>query len=418
MPTKKSYLDIYTDGKNRIKNNTPVTNFGPTGIVNNLLHAHALEVEDIYNTIERLYTAFDPTKAVGSDLDILGYLVGTTRKSPTIPADYSTTNFFFYLDPGVSSVSSLFNSLSLSLDTMTQLYDYGYIDSVLAPTQINIPTAVTVSTKDESIIYKTMAPITMTNDSREVYVPVIGTLEGPYQNVEANQLIAHTLVSNAILSQVARYILCSNRYPITSGKSSLSDNEFRYNISVNSKNKMDNEVAVRQAALSVPGVRNILFERGRFGNGSINLIVEGISPLVSDGLVEVIRQRVQNLITGSEKVFVSKPIYRGMEIKFDLFVGIGSDVNSIKEQARNAIISYINDIPLGGNFIYNQFIENVMAIAGVNDVIVNYIKIGEYDAFNKYITNQVVVNNTNQKTLYNQKFYTDSGLISVCCNQG
>lgn len=419
MPTKKSYLDIYTDGKTRIKNNTPITNFSSTGVINNLLHAHALEVEEVYNTIERLYTAFDPTRANSSDLDVLGYLVGATRQSPTVPLDISYTNFFFYLDPGLTSgVSGLFSSLDLSLDLRQRLFDNDYINDVNSPSEILIPAGVSVSTKDESITYKTMTPVLITNSNTEGYTPVIGTLEGPYQNVDSNQLVKHSLLTDSIFTQVARYILCSNRYPISSGKNSLSDNEFRYNVSINSKNKIDNEIAVRQAAISVPGVRNILFERGRFGNGSINIIVEGINPLVSDGLVEVVRQRVQSLFTGSEKIFVSKPIYRGINIKFDVLVGIGSDVNTIKELTRTAVINYINDIPLGGVFIYNEFIERAMAISGVKDIVINSMKIGEYDAFNKYITNQVLINNTNQKTLYNQKFYTDSGLIEVCCNQG
>jgi uncharacterized phage protein gp47/JayE len=296
--------------------------------------------------------------------------------------------------------------------------DQGFIDDAGAPTQLLIPAGTLVVNNTSSIKYTTVDNVYLSNTSNEVYVPVVATTEGAGANVQSNVLIKHNLNQYDVIRDLTKYILCSNRYPITTGKAAAGDEEYRYNLSLGRINFGINEVAVRQAALSVPGVRNVLFERGRYGNGTFNIIVEGISPIVSEGLMDVIRQRIISQTTGSDAVYVQRPDYLGIELNFEIVAETGTDLVSLRESTRADIIQYINDIPIGGTIIWNRIISIIMDRNGSMDFILSYFKLGEYDVFSKFNKNQIILRPINQRANVIEKFYTDAGLVSVCCRQG
>ena len=77
-----------------------------------------------------------------------------------------------------------------------------------------------------------------------------------------------------------------------------------------------------------------------------NLIIEGISPIVSEGLLAIIRERLSTLSPSSETVFVHRPEYLGIELKLDIITSLTSDLNSLKESVRTDLIEHINNIPI------------------------------------------------------------------------
>ena len=90
MPIRRTLLDIKTDGKIRIENNTPINEFGPTSISNAFLDMIAVETSRVYDEIEYLHKAIDPTRNYGKELDSLGYMVGTFFG--VIRGDFVTVN--------------------------------------------------------------------------------------------------------------------------------------------------------------------------------------------------------------------------------------------------------------------------------------------------------------------------------------
>jgi len=54
---------------------------------------------------------------------------------------------------------------------------------------------------------------------------------------------------------------------------------------------------------------------------------------------------------------------------------------------------------------------------GVEDFILSYFKVGEYDIYNKINKKQIVLRPVNQRSNYNEKFYCDQGTISICSRQ-
>lgn len=416
MPVRRNYSSVYLDGRTRIQNNTPVNNFNPQGIAKAFLDILGLEIERVNDNIEYIYRAIDPTRAVGRDLDRIGFLVGEQRLGSRRASDFSETNFHFYIDRKIDwSINQLINELYTSSEK-TILDNNGYITLAADGTveSLEIPAGTIVSNSNQSISYTTVNPVSLTGAS-DAYVAVTAVGAGPGYNVQSNSLITHSLFQIPELRKISRYIKCLNTYPIQNGTYTQTDEEFRYNITTARAALPANELAIRRTALSVPGVRDMLFEKNKFGAGTVHILVDGVSPIVSNGLISAVKQSVQNNASYGDIIFVSAPEYLGVELNFSIRTELTvTDPLTLRNQARNAVISYINNLAIGGEIIWNRIVSEVLDIEGIIDFIPNYFKYGKYDTLNKINKEQIILNFINQRARYNEKWYTDTGLVSAC----
>lgn len=419
MPIRRTFTQIKNDGKNRLSTYTPINNFSETSVAGSMLDMIALESQELYNEIDYIHKVLDPTRNYGKELDNIGYLVGVKRSESVLAVDDSDTNFYFFIDRRLNmSAAQLLEKvypLNTHFNIRERLFNGGLINDITNPTQIIIPRGTMIYNNTKSISYSTTKPAVIGNG--DGFTGIIANVEGSASNVQANVLVKHNLAQNNLVQYLARYILCSNNFPISNGTNGMTDAEYRYQISLRPQNYNNNEVAIRQMALSVPGVRNILYERSKYGYGTVGIIVEGTSPLVSDGLVSALQTRLQ-AISGGDVITVNRPEYRGIEISLNVITEIGSDINSTVENVRTRIIDYVNNIPLGGTIIWNEIVSIIMNTTGVKDFINDYFMIGEYDPYNKLNKKRVVLREVNQRSYNTEKFYTDKGLIKVCSRQG
>jgi hypothetical protein len=416
MPNRRNYLSIVQDGKTRLENNTPVNNFNSQGISKGLIDILGIELEKMYDNIEFIYNSIDPTKAAGLSLDKIGYLVGELRDSAIIASDYSTSNFYFYIDPRLNWTVPTLIKRSYTAEERRILLDKGFISNDVNgdPDTLIIPQGTTIQTFDGATSYTSIGPAII-GASTEAYVGVVATISGPSSNIQTNTLVSHLIQSIPELRKISQYIKCSNRYPIQNGKYSMTDEEFRYKISTARSAIRTNELSIRRTALSVPGVRDVIFEKNKYGNGTVSIIIDGVSPLVSNGLINVVTEKIQQELSYGDIIYVTVPEYLGVELDFAILGEPGAgDINTLRSQARSAVIQYINDLPIGGEIVWNRIISTVLSIEGIQDVIPRVFKYGEYNSFTKVNNRQVALRFSNQKAKYNQKWYSDSGLINCC----
>jgi len=416
MPTRRNYAVIYQDGRTRIVNNTPVNNFNPQGIAKSFLDILGLEMERLYDNAEYIYRSIDPTRAVGRDLDRIGFLVGVQRQGSVYAADFSETNFSFFIDKKITwSINQLIDELysSSEKDILVQ-NGYIFLNADQTVAYLTIPAGTTVTNSDQSIAYTTVNDVRLTGTDN-AFVAVTAAGSGPTYNIESNSLITHSLYQIPELRKLARYIRCTNIYPISNGKYTQNDEEYRYNITTAKAAIPANELYIRKVAVGTPGVRDILFEKNKYGSGTVHIIVDGVSPLVSNGLISIVGQNVQTAASYGDRMYVSAPEYLGVELNFSIRTApTVTDPLTVRNQVRNAVISYINNLPIGGEIIWNRIVSIALDIPDVIDFIPNYFKYGNYDSLNKINKEQIILNFINQRARYNEKWYTDSGLV-VCC---
>lgn len=416
MPVlRRTYGDVYRDGKKRLRDNSPLNNFNSQGITKAYLDMMGIEMDRVYDTVDYVYRAGDPTRAIGGDLDRTGLTVGESRTEAVVATDFTYTNFHFRIDPRLGwGVQKLIEQNYTPQERQT-LEDNGYITTNGSTIEsLIIPQGVRVSNTGGTIVYTTSATATL--QSRENgYTPIVANSLGADSNVQSNVLISHSLRNIPELRKIAHFIQCSNVFPIQNGAYALSDDEYRYNIATSRIAIPTNEVAIRRAALSVPGVRDVLFERHKFGNGTMHLILDGVSPIISLGLITAVTERVLQAASYGDTVYVTSPEYLGVELTFYIETdpGITSD-GYLRETAKNVIIQYINDLPLGGEIVWNQIVSDIVAIEGIRDFVPYVFKHGEYNPITKINSKQVILRFMNQKAKYNQKWYTDTGLITCC----
>jgi len=346
-------------------------------------------------------------------------MMGVTRNNGYVAIDESTTNVHFYIDKRTNMTPGmLINNLYKNDMQMKQkLVQQGVINNSINPTDIIIPANTVIYNNDKSVSYITLNEVRITNSVPDAYVGVVATREGSYSNVQSNTLVKHELTNNFIMKDIGKYIFVTNTFPIKTGSDSMSDSEYRYKISTASQTMNSNELTIRQTILSIPGVRNVYFERGKYGYGTYSVIVEGTSPLVSEGLLNIVKQKI-NSIDGNDASFVYAPEYKGVELSLEIIVQIGYNANVVIDGVRTRIINYVNNIPVGGTILWNEMSSIIMTSTGVQDFIVNYYKIGEYNAFKKMNIKQIVLRTINQRSYPTEKFYTDKGLIKLCSREG
>ena len=416
MPVlRRTYTDVVRDGKKRLRDNTPLNNFNPQGITRAYLDMLGVEMDRLYDTADYIYRASDPTRAIGADLDRTGFSVGESRDRAVVATDFTTTNFHFMIDKRLNwNVQKLIDQ-NYTPEERNVLEENGYITRTGSTiNSVIIPVGTVVGNTSDSITYTTTAVATLTGRNN-AYVPVIANAVGADSNVQSNVLIKHRLNTIPELRKIAHLIKCSNTFPIQNGAYALTDDEYRYNIATSKIAIPTNEVDVRRAALSVPGVRDVLFERHKFGNGTMHLIIDGVSPIISFGLIQAVTERVQQAASYGDNVYVDSPEYLGVQLTFYIQTeqGIEND-DFLREAAKNVIIQYINDLPLGGEIIWNQIVARVIDIDGITDFYPNVFKYGKYNPVTKTNSKQVILRFMNQRAKYNQKWYTDSGLVRCC----
>ncbi len=416
MPVlRRTYTDVYRDGKKRLRDNTPLNNFNRQGITRGYLDMLGREMDSLYDTADYIYRAGDPTKAHGADLERNGFMVGESRTAAVVATDFTYTNFHFKIDPRLGWGIQKLIEQNYTPEERNVLEDNGFIIRTGSTIDyLIIPQGTIVSNTGETISYTTSSQAVLTGTSYG-YVPVVASSLGADSNVQSNVLISHRLNTVPELNKIAHFIKCANTFPIQNGSYALSDDEYRYNITTARIAIPTNEVAIRRAALSVPGVRDILFERHKFGNGTLHLIIDGVSPIISFGLLEAVKERVTQAASSSDNIFVTAPEYLGVELSFHIQTspGINND-GYLRESAKDVIIQYINDLPLGGTIIWNQIVSDVLAIEGIDDFFPSVYKYGEYNPVTKINSKQVILRFMNQRSKYNQIFYCDSGLITAC----
>jgi uncharacterized phage protein gp47/JayE len=415
MAIRRNYLQIVQDGKTRLEKNSPVNNFNSQGLSKALLDVLGVEVERQYNTLEYIYNAVDPTKAVGSDLEKIGFMVGESRNDAVTATDSSVTNFYFFIDQRINTSLSNLIKNNYNAEERNTLINKGYliVDANNNITSLKIPKDHIIFNINKSISYATINDVNLTDE--DSYVGIIATSTGPQNNVQTNSLVYHSIQQIPELRKISQYIKCTNRFPIQTGSNSMTDADYRYKIATSRSAIRANELSIRRAALSVPGIRDILFEKNKYGNGTVNIVVDGISPLISQGLIDTVKERIQLELSYGDTVFVEKPEYLGVEINIGIILEPGtSDELSVRQQVRNNIIQYINDLPIGGEIIWNKIIDLSFNVEGVRDVVPKIFKYGEYDALNKMNRNQIILRFHNQKADLLSKWYTDLGMCGVC----
>lgn len=417
LTSKRTETEIVRDGLDRLDENVGINATTTTSTARNLLEIMAVEHSNMWDTMTDLLNRNFLTTAYGESLDKIGELLQEPRKNAQRAMDLSTSNLYFQLDKTYAANITDLLVRYYTTNDLEEMVTLGLIDSSTNPGQLNIPAGVFVLSADQSASFSTTRDIALTNAQDIDYSPIVANGVGSAFNVGPNTLVKHNLVAlYPILRKVANGILVSNRFGIRNGEATESDENYRFRLA----NKVvsataGNESAIRKAVLSIPGVVDMSFVPRSHGNGTFTIFPKTEDPIISDGIINAVRESVNGVKSVGSIVYVEVPMYLAITLKIELRFNPGAQKNRLYGEVRLAIMDYINNLDEGGEIIINEIIQRVMDRDDkIADMAVTQFGFGEYNRNTGVVTGYTPLRLMNQVADWDQKWYTSSSFCFIC----
>jgi len=371
----KSKDQLMQESKNYLIENTELRNFKPGSVIRSILETINGHIAEQYEIMTMNLLQTYVTTAVGDALDEIGTLFGLVRNESQRAIDTSHANFRFYIDTLTGYTAQTLASEQYIANQNSEIPEV-YVHE----NSFTIPAGTTIFAGD--ITYKTTEDATFSMSTTEVYVPIVASGYGPSFNIPAYQLKSYTL--GAEFSIISKYFHCENSQTISSGKFQESDDELRYRIiHAHVDSAKANEISIRLAALSIPGVIDIVLREYAAGIGTFAVHVIAESPIPNAGLLSAVQQAVDSTRAFGIKALVQYPDYKGFEGTFKLRFILETTADEkvlIMQQVKIAAELYINNLGFGGEFVANELIQRIMEINNkIKDVSIVTFGAGNYN---------------------------------------
>ena len=372
MIFKKDYGTLVQKSLQQLLTRSPITNQTVGGIARSIIEVVNLNIAEYYDILDINTAMGFVSTAEGYFLDLLGRLFNITRMQATTASAAST-------------------------DQVQQFYvTSGYLSTYIPSKAIVQGT--TVSSSDGTIVFTVPSNITFGPTDKSVYVPIIANGSGTNYNVPVGTLVNSSLgLSNVFTTNVS---------VIASATNIESDNNLRYRIAnATLSAAMANETSIRLAALSVPGVANVVIQPFARGIGTYDIIVIPTNGIATAQMISSVQSAINTVqafgITGTAIAPTIVPVSISLTLSFAPGT---TDLrkSNVTADVQTAIENYIVNIPIGGVFVLDSLTATIMNVdPSISDFIIT-----------SYYFNQQPTFKGNVNIYWDQIFYPDPSLAS------
>lgn len=324
MLLKRSSLQMEGEAIQELVQGGILTNMTAGSRVRSILSVISKQNGRIMDALDTNTAMAFATSAVGYYLDLIGQTVGIDRGESTAAFALKEDQAIrFYVTTGV-------------------LKDY--IPGGL------VPEGTSLQTEEGDIQYATVEDSPFPDDATEVYVSAISVSVGADSRVGRGKLTSHDLGN--------QLVLVANDKPVSNGGDQETDSNYRFRI-LNSwaDRATSNLTAIRLAALSTPGIADVILRRYFQGPGTVDVLITPTGNRVSDAMIGGASARIERISAGGDVITVRGPRYVNISLstRIDFTQDTpDSDKQDIRTQVRGAQIDYLDDIPLGGQLIISE----------------------------------------------------------------
>jgi len=324
-----------------VVNNTNITRTSPGSKTRAFAQAFSKKLGKLWSQFDQNYVQAFLNGAEGRYLSYIGAMMGVPQLGE-IPA---------------SATSS---------QKVVQFYvDTGYFGDINGGSSILIPAGQIISTgtSGTGLQFRVTNATYLLLDSREAYVSVEAIRTGTTSNIGANQLRYHDFTD--YVDSFNDSLKVRNVSEISSGRGIESAANYRYRIANQVvSSEQANLIAVRLAALVVPGISDVIIIPYFKGIGSFDVLVKASTPTVSDSLIAMVSEAVSKVAAQGIVTNVRGPIETGMSLigtlTFKRAIST-TDKNNIINAVTQNVIDYINNLDISEDFIVNEGVERVMS---------------------------------------------------------
>ena len=344
--------------------------------------------------------------ATGTYLDAYGVLFGISRVSNNTANDTTNANIKIYIDPAFGyTASSLVGKITATADT---------VDTITGSFTIKAGTILV--TNKTGVYFRTTTDVNMSGTDTYCFVSAIAETAGTVANIASNGIIAHTIAkTQPELSEIADYLFVTNITPIDNGQEQESDVSYRARLrNAITSAASGNEISLRMAALSIPGVANVTLIKYIDGLGSTGIKVTGTNPIMNIGTLRMVRDACMKVVSVGETIRVLQPEFTQVVLTVELVPFQDTISDTAKDDIKKSIVDYIINIPEGGTIIYNQLISLCgIGSNNIKDASVTSMQIGDFDLLSGSSLNLYPIAPGNVTSGTSEKWYVDTSLVTV-----
>jgi uncharacterized phage protein gp47/JayE len=332
---------IYGDIIQELIQNTNLTRSSPGSKTRALIQAISRKMGRMWNQFDINMIQSYLNGAEGQFLDYLGNMMGLSRLGEaTAFVGSADRNVKFYTDNGTFG-------------------DINDGNSILIPSG----TICSTGTEGTGIQYRVAVSTIMLAGQSEAYVAVQSLRTGSNINIGAHQLIQHNF--NNYVDSANGTLRVTNEASIVNGQDVETDTNYRFRIAhqVTAAEK-GNATAIRLAALGVPGVADIVLVPFHRGIGSIDMLIKGTVPRISDNLISAVQSSVNQVVSQGIVYTARAPTEIGISMVGTLSLKnklSTEEEAAIIEAATNNVTEYINTLDIGEEFVLQEIIERVLS---------------------------------------------------------
>lgn len=391
--------NLSTSTENKLAQYCKVRAFSPGAIAKGLLKTYNETAIEVANSLDISIINASVSNAVGDRLDSIGILLGVERSGTS----YAVGQLKFYIN----------SDLGVDLDDLKDIIE---TRTGIRPTNITIPRGTEIKNEDSSKSYNTTSEISLTNN--DVYVDAISFTIGSAGNVSSGELEVLGSISPEMF-YIKDYIRVTNPLAIDSGSEREDDGNYRFRI-VNSysSHAAANDVSIRLAALSIPGVSDVFTKNYEYGIGTSTIYVLSESPIVSQGVLDAVQQVVNNVAASGNRIIVSSFEYKAISMQIVLEFKPNTTMASkddITIKTRDNMIEYINNLGNGEEFVINELTQRIMETSPyIHDYAIKEMGVGEYNFSTGLIDYFSPTLPVNQEIDSNTKWVTNQKLLTIC----
>lgn len=341
MLFEKTFEQILAQSISDLSSNTNLNAISPGSKARSILEIASRKLNETYRSFDiNLARAF-VSGASGLYLDYIGDLFGISRLG-TAAANASTDlkSVRFYVTSGT----------------------FGNINNAA---NISIPggTLISSTSNGTGISYRLISTTVLPLGSSSVYVAVEAINPGTPSNIGPGLLTSHNFTNYTDLVNGTLKVI--NDQGIFSGRDIENDTNYRFRITkAVTTAESANQIAIQLAALSIPGVSEVVFFKYARGIGTFDIIIKATTPNVSDSLLAAVQSAIEDVTAAGVVGLARKPVETGISFSISMRYKSGvldSDRIAIESKVRAALINYVNSLDIGEEFIINEAVTKVLS---------------------------------------------------------
>lgn len=332
---RKSLDDLRAQAKRHLEQSGKVTNVTEGGVARSLLDIGALQISETYDALDFMTAMARLSTAAGVYLDLIGQSRGVTRGSAqTAIVTREDEAIKFYSADGKTPLKTLLPSGKVASGTL-------------------------VKSSDGKVSYSVSEDVFADDVQTELFVPAVSSETGADQNVGKGVLVTHTLgVGDVSVTNVEE---------IATGQDTETDANYRFRISrALAKAAGATEDAVRLAAFSFPGVASVTVRPFAHGVGTLEVLVVPVGNRFPRDTLLGIEAAVKRAAGAGTRVIVRAPTELPVQLTIQLDFrreARAADRSRIREEVRQAVLRYLGDLKVGGQFILNELTQRVLDVS-------------------------------------------------------